>query len=959
MNELKKTPWQQLGDINRSYALDEYEQYKRDPESVDPKWRELFAQWGEPSFAVKKSATEGTSVSYDSVDILQKAIAAERMAQYIRSYGHLAANIEPLGHETKATPDVLDFAAFGLSEADLKQLPVQLVWHEDPGEMQTAYDAIVKLKQLYTDTLAFQFSHVHEEEERAWLTRMVETGAAWRTLSDVERRGLLKRLNEVDLFEKFLHRTFVGQKRFSIEGLDMLVPMVDATVREGVYGGARHILIGMAHRGRLNMLAHVLDKPYERIFSEFQHAPNKEMVPSEGSMGINYGWSGDVKYHLGEELDVDQAAIHAHLRMANNPSHLEFVNPVVEGYTRAAQEERFKPGIPEQDTERAFAIVIHGDAAFPGEGIVAETLNLSRLRGYWIGGTIHIIANNQIGFTTKTSDSRSTKYASDLARGFEIPIVYVNADDPEACLAAVNLAYEYRKKFKKDFLIDLIGYRKFGHNEMDDPEATQPQLYQKIHRHPSVRVLYGEKLKQRGLLAPDEEQRIEQEVLKRLQEAYEKMKEMENQPLEDASANGGEQAAEDGDTGVALEVLQAMNQELLQRPQDFHVYPKLEKILQKRLNALDEQGKVDWAHAETLAFATILREGTPIRFTGQDTERGTFAHRHLVLHDTQTGKTFNALQAFSEAKASFAIYNSALSEAAALGFEYGYDVFAQNTMVLWEAQFGDFANAAQVIIDQFLMSGQAKWRQKSSLVLLLPHGYEGQGPEHSSARLERYLQLAAERNCTIANLTSAAQYFHLLRRRAARLGTEEVCPLIIMAPKSLLRNPRTASPAVELTEGRFQTVLEAPNMHVRPDEVERLILCSGKIAIELQEELEAGQGRNQERNEEQNHDQNHDHELNRELKPVQILRIEQLYPFPSDELQRRWSAYPKLQEVCWVQEEPENMGAWRFIEPHLRAAIPPHVTLRYIGRPERSSPAVGFPNVHKEEQKYIIHSALY
>jgi 2-oxoglutarate dehydrogenase E1 component len=985
---MRESPWKHFGGANWGYVLEQYERYQAEPGTVDETLRALFEQYGAP-VEEAEDAPAGTVMAGTRADaghgvpstgqipcvsespaVLRDAVAAERLAQYIRNYGHLGARIDPL--EVNGRPqEVLNLAAFELTKEQLQSLPAQVIWPHENFGITDAYEAIVKLKQLYTRTLSFQFSHVHNQQERTWLMRMVETGDAYRPVSDEDRRKLLKRLVEVEDFEKFLHRTFLGQKRFSIEGLDMLVPMVDSLVQESVYDGAKHVMIGMAHRGRLNMLAHVLGKPYQKIFSEFQHAPNKEMVPSEGSMGINYGWTGDVKYHLGGERDLDAASYHAHLRLANNPSHLEFVNPVVEGYTRAAQEDRRRPGAPVQNTALAFAILIHGDAAFPGEGVVAETLNLSRLSGYHTGGTIHIIANNQIGFTTESGDSRSTRYASDLAKGFEIPVVHVNADDPEACLAAVHLAYQYRRRFNKDFLIDLVGYRRYGHNEADDPSATQPKVYELVNRHPSVRTRYAEALTRERIIDAEYAKQLEAEVQQKLHTAYEEIKAGEAGAAKAGKTNvpagtelDGGSPAVPSPTPVSLEVLRGLNEELLRKPEHFHMYPKLDKILERRHGALDGDGKVDWALAETLAFASILREGTPIRLTGQDTERGTFAHRHLVWHDVEGGKSHTPLQSFRQAAASFAVYNSPLSEAAPMGFEYGFDVYAQKTLVIWEAQFGDFANAAQVMIDQFLLSGLAKWRQRSGLVLLLPHGYEGQGPEHSSARLERFLQLAAEGDCVIANPTTAAQYFHLLRLHAARLGTDAVRPLIVMAPKSLLRNPHTASAGVELSEGSFQSVLELPSVTAESEAVsmdpgqvtehglvlaksgrkpvERLVLCSGKIAIDMLEELEKK-----------------DPARPLDQESMRVLRLEQLYPFPAGNLSHVIASCPRLQEIVWVQEEPRNMGAWWYIEPKLQDLLPSGARLTYIGRPERSSPAGGFPNAHKREQDRIVKAALY
>jgi 2-oxoglutarate dehydrogenase E1 component len=943
-NVNQENPWQRFHGHNLGYVMEQYEQYENNPDAVPNELRAYFDEWGAPSFEEFKfdeGASKGSTMAVSNTGNIEKAVKAAQLVENIRSYGHLAAAIYPLEEKAEDIP-LLDPEDSQLTAADLETIPSNVIWANAPEDVRTGLDAIKRLKEIYTKSLAYEFSHVHDREERTWLNQKVESDSLNPSLSKEEQVALLTRLTEVEGFEQFLHRTFVGQKRFSIEGVDALVPMLDQIVLEGVHDGARNIMIGMAHRGRLNVLAHVLGKPYSAIFSEFHHSPNKELVPSEGSRGINYGWTGDVKYHLGADRSVEESTeVQARLTLANNPSHLEFVDPVVAGFTRAAQEDRSKAGYPVQDVTKSFGIVIHGDAAFPGEGIVAETLNLSQLQGYKTGGTIHIIANNQLGFTTNSCDSRSTKYASDLAKGFEIPIVHVNADDPEACLAAVKLACEYRKRFKKDFLIDLIGYRRFGHNEMDDPAVTQPGLYSKVRNHPTVRALYGKKLQAKGIMTAEEIEKINKDVQDKLQTEYEKVSstnhagELTEVSVPETIANGIPSIP----TDVPFETLRDLNHELLKWPEGFHVYPKLDRILKRRENAFEDGGKVEWAQAEALAFATILSEGIPIRLTGQDSERGTFAQRHLVLHDTETGKTFSPLHKLPQARASFAIHNSPLSEASVVGFEYGYNVFAPETLVLWEAQYGDFANTAQVIFDQFLSAGRAKWGQKSGLVLLLPHGYEGQGPEHSSGRMERFLQLAAENNWTVANLTSAAQYFHILRRQAAILGKEEVRPLVIMTPKSLLRNTLTASPHLALSEERFQAVLEQPNLGGKQSKVERVILSSGKMAIDLAAEIELVKGY-------QNTDWLH------------ILRVEELYPFPKQQIESIIQRYDHLKEVVWVQEEPKNMGAWHYIESKLREVVPDHVTVNYIGRPERSSPAGGDPNIHKKEQERILHEAL-
>lgn len=933
--------WSHYYGPNLGYIQEKYEQYVNDPSSVESNYRELFERSGPPPMTPPAAQPAGSAgTASPDPGLLRKAVRASKLMANIRIYGHLTADIDPLGKPDSSMAKYLDPATYELTREDLEALPASLIWENAPENIKTGWDAVNLMRRSYTRTIAYEFGHIRDEQELRWLNQQAETTEPQAVLTREERKALLKRLVEVEQFETFLHRTFVGQKRFSIEGNDCLVPMLDEVVRAAADDGAEHILMGMAHRGRLNVLAHILGKPYEIIFSEFHHSPNKDLFPSEGSMGINYGWSGDVKYHLGADRSVNHnKTVQTRITLANNPSHLEFVNPVVEGFTRAAQEDRSASGMPKLDTNKAIAVLMHGDAAFPGEGIVAETLNISKLKGYQNGGTIHVIVNNRIGFTTESEDSRSTHYASDLAKGYEIPVVHVNADDPEACIAAVRIACAYRQKFKKDFLIDLIGYRRHGHNEMDDPETTQPLIYSKIRNHPTVYKLYAERLIREQLVSDEDVKRISAEVDAVLQQAFDKMKdgghktgETKNAVALPADSSGTEPAP------VPIDTLRSINRQLLNVPDGFRMYPKLQRILQRRGDMLDGGPKVDWALAETLAFATILQNGTPIRLSGQDAQRGTFAHRHLVLHDSENGALYTPLHQLEGTQASFGVYNSPLSEASVLGYEYGYNVFAPETFVLWEAQYGDFANAAQVIIDQFISAGRAKWTQRSNLAILLPHGYEGQGPEHSSGRLERYLQLSAEENWTVANLTTAAQYYHLLRRQAALCGQPSARPLVIMTPKSLIRNPRSASEGTELAEGRFQPVLAEPLLGAKPAKVKRVIVCSGKVAIDLQNELEA--------------------DKNRDWSWLHILRMEQLYPFPEKELTAHFSRMSALEEIVWVQEEPKNMGAWSYAEPRLRAIAPGAAKVSYIGRPERSSPASGYADVHAFEQKRIVTEAL-
>lgn len=935
------SPWQNFSGPNLAYVMDVYEQYVNDPESVDPEMKQLFDQWGAPVLSTETETTQGQAdISFQlpsNPDLYGKVVAAVKLADNIRTYGHLAADINPLNDKPKEIRR-MELSEYNLTEEDLRQIPSSFISPNAPSNLKDGLDAINHLKEVYTKKLAFEYHQVHELEEKNWLQQKIESGSFYTNLTNEQKVHLLTRLSEVEGFEKFIHRTFVGQKRFSIEGLDTLVPLMDQIISSTVETGTRTVNIGMAHRGRLNVLAHVLEKPYKLIFSEFQHAPNKDLIPSEGSIGITYGWTGDVKYHLGADRRVKRGSTaNTRITLANNPSHLEVIGPIVDGYTRAAQENREKSGYPEQDMASCVAISVHGDAAFPGEGIGQETLNMGRLNGYDTGGTIHIIANNMIGFTTESYDSRSTKYASDVAKGFEIPIVHVNADDPEAVLAAAVLAYEYRQTFHKDFVIDLIGYRRFGHNEMDEPMVTNPLMYQLVHNHPTVKELYAEKLTAEGVLTKEEASKIDADIQTKLQEAFDQVPKKEDNP--DTAMNPPEYVAKGLPTiptAVKEEELKTINAELLQWPESFNVFQKLSRILKRRSKTFDGEGKIEWAHAESLAFGSILKDGTPIRFTGQDSQRGTFAQRNLVLHDEKTGEEFIPLHHLSDVNSSFVVYNSPLTEAAVVGFEYGYNVFAPETLVIWEAQFGDFANMAQVFFDQFISSGRAKWGQKSGLVMLLPHGYEGQGPEHSSGRVERFLQSAAENNWTVANLSTAAQYFHILRRQAAILNKDEVKPLVIMTPKSLLRHPLAAADVADLTEGKFQPVLEQKGLGTNHKAVERIVLCSGKVAIDLEERIK----------EEENVDWLH------------ILRVEELYPFPKKETAEILSRYPNVKELVWVQEEPKNMGGWMHVDPYLREIAPEGVEVKYTGRRRRSSPSEGDPTVHRKEQNRIIQEAF-
>jgi 2-oxoglutarate dehydrogenase E1 component len=916
---------ERLTGLNLGYILELYEVYRRDATAVTPEWRAFFEQWG-PHLEQLAAPSPAAAIAGPAFDFT-KVAAVVQLAQRIRHRGHRAARLDPLGSPPPGDP-ALDPAYHGLTSQDLEHLPATLVGGPAAQGARNAAEAIERLREIYCGTIGYDYGHLQDRTEREWLEEAIESERYRVRLSPTEKRALLERLTAVEVFERFLHRTFVGQKRFSIEGTDTLVPILDEILRQVAETGIPKVAMGMAHRGRLNVLAHVLGKPYEQILAEFMGLDHREPVAL--TEGGTLGYTGDVKYHMGGIRAAGQLQV----ILAHNPSHLEFVDPVVEGMARALQERRDRPGAPEQDVDACLPILIHGDAAFPGEGIVAETLNMSGIPGYATGGTLHIIVNNQLGYTTEPQEGRSTFYASDPARGFEIPVIHVNADDPEACLTAARLAFAYRQRFHKDVLIDLIGYRRWGHNEGDEPTFTQPVMYRRIAEHPTVRGLWAQRLVAEGIVTRDEAAALEQELFGKLQHCrQEVLTRAQRADQVNGSIGSGAPTLPTIATAVPLETLKELNRQAHTLPAGFNLNPKLRRQLQRRLEVVEREEVVDWAHAELLAFASLLAEGIPIRLTGQDTIRGTFSQRHVAFYDFETGERVIPLQQMPAARASFAVYNSPLSEAGPLGFEYGYSVQAPDALVLWEAQFGDFANVAQVIIDQFIVSGWAKWRQRSALVLLLPHGYEGQGPEHSSARLERFLQLAAEDNVRIANCTTAAQYFHLLRRQAI-LRTVDPRPLIVMTPKSLLRHPRAMSPMRELAEGRFQPVLDDPTARQRPDDVTRLILCSGKVYVDLVTSQFAATASH-----------------------VAIVRVEELYPFPGDELAAILRQYPNARDVVWLQEEPKNMGAWTYMQPRLQPLLNGR-TLRYIGRPERASPAEGFAEMHEQEQARIIAEAF-
>ncbi|HYL21590.1 MAG TPA: multifunctional oxoglutarate decarboxylase/oxoglutarate dehydrogenase thiamine pyrophosphate-binding subunit/dihydrolipoyllysine-residue succinyltransferase subunit [Gemmatimonadales bacterium] len=875
--------------------------------------------------AVPSAAPTAPSSRLPAPDELKHVAAGMALVKAIRNFGHLAARLDPLGSDPPGDP-ALDPGPLGLTPEIMARIPADVLRIYVPG--RTLAEAYPRLQATYCGTISYEVEHIGSHQERVWLRQVIESGEHRKPLTPEQKRKLLARLTAVETLERFLHKAYLGQKRFSIEGLDVLVPMLDETIERAGASGARRIVLGMAHRGRLNVLAHIVGLPYETIFAEFEGGRHvEETLTPEGG-------TGDVKYHHGADGVYQTAAGKpVNITLTPNPSHLEAVNPVVEGRARANQtNRRGKEAI--HDGSVALPVLIHGDASFAAQGVVAETFNLARLKGYTTGGTIHLIANNQLGFTTDPKEGRSTDYSSDLAKGFDAPIIHVNADDPEACLAAARLAMMYRDKFHGEVVIDVVGYRRHGHNEGDEPAYTQPLMYERIKQTPTARQRYADQLVREGVLRESQAAAEADQMYQRLTDIQQSLKahlREEGAGEEPQRISGAQTAPPEPETAVGAPLLTTLNEQLLQVPDGFTVIPKLLKQLERRRPALKE-GQIEWAHAEALAFASLLGEGTAIRLTGQDTERGTFSQRHLVLHDATDGRRYAPIQNLPGARAPFELHNSPLSEFACLGFEYGYAAAAPETLVLWEAQYGDFTNGGEVIIDQFIIAGLAKWGQTSRLTLLLPHGYEGQGPEHSSARIERFLALGAEGNIRIANCTTPAQYFHLLRRQARHA---ELRPLVLFTPKSLLRLPQASSKLEELTGGRFQPVLDDRTAAQRRDGVRRLILCSGKVYYDLTLAPARAQAGH-----------------------IAIGRVELMYPFPREELATLVSGYPNLREIVWVQEEPRNMGPQKFMLPQLRELVPPAITLQAIARPERSSPAEGYPAAHQVEQARIIAAAF-
>ena len=928
---LASTP---LSGGNAPYVEALYEQFLADPQSVDARWRDYFSKLrngaaGEQIHSTviagvaaratrpRMAAASGSSLTADAA---AKQGAVSRLVQIYANRGHLIAKLDPLNMQQRPRPRVLELSYFGLSEADLD---TEFLTGSRPAEVAPKLklrEIIAQLEHTYCGTIGAEFAHVSDTEERLWLQDQFLVGRLKGKVSADEQKNILWQLSAAEGLERYLHTKYVGQKRFSLEGGDALIPLLDDLIQQGGQKGIEEAVIGMAHRGRLNVLVNVLGKSPSVLFNEFEGKYDTAHLQG----------SGDVKYHKGFSADLRTPGGNVHVALAFNPSHLEVVNPVVEGSVRARQERR-----GDTTGARVLPILIHGDSAFAGQGVVMETLQLSQARAFFTGGTVHIIVNNQVGFTTsRPDDVRSTMYCSDVAKMLETPIFHVNGDDPEAVVFVTRQALAYRQRFSKDVVIDLVCYRRHGHNEADEPAATQPMMYQVIRKHPTTRQLYAEKLAAQGVLSKDDAAGFVEQYRQGLdagkQQARASLGMVGNKYTVDwskyAANDWTERVRGDGD----LPRLKALGERAVKYPENFALHSRVAQVMTNRAKMFRGEMPLDWGAAETLAYASILEEGHSIRITGQDSGRGTFFHRHAVLHEQTTGECYVPLQHMAERQPSFQVIDSVLSEEAVVGFEYGYSTTDPSALVIWEAQFGDFVNGAQVIIDQFISSGEAKWGRLCGLAMFLPHGYEGQGPEHSSARLERFLQLCAENNMQVCVPSTPAQMYHMIRRQILRSLRK---PLIVMTPKSLLRHELSVSSLEELANGEFDNVIDdidKPNAAG----VRRLVLSSGKVYFDL---LKARRSTN-----------NND---------VALIRVEQLYPFPVPEMEALLARYPNAREVVWCQEEPQNQGAWYQIRHRLQTLVGKRELL-YAGRPPAAAPATGITKIHEVEQRGLIEAAL-
>ena len=908
---------------NQDILESQYSQWSLDPKSVDATWASFFEgfELGMAHLATKKNASSSLPQSL-SEETLNFRMRVSNALHTFRSLGHTASWLDPLS-KTAPSPAILSLASLGFSESDMSESIQTQLFRQ--GKSMPLSAMLNDLRSIYCDRIGFEYMHIHTPEVRQWLQDRIENRLDRPIPPAKKQISALRWLLEAETFERFLHRRYVGQKRFSVEGGEGLLVAL-GTIFEGLPAlGGKEIVMGMAHRGRLSVLANFLRKPLEVLFYEFTENYVPNMVAGDG----------DVKYHLGfETVRQTESGDSVGIMLAANPSHLEAVDPVVEGKARARQ----RALDDTLERKKVIPVLVHGDAAFAGQGIVAEVLNLSQLPGYRTGGTIHLVVNNQIGFTTLPADARSSDYCTDIAKFLEVPIFHVNGDCPLEIAWVTQLALEFRQTFARDVVIDIVCYRRYGHNETDEPAFTQPNMARAIASHPSTATLFRDQLIASNVLTSEQAATLEQELVQELEDGVQGLQKREKE----AGGNPFEgflfipQPGYCYDvipTGVPIDTLRSVGTKLLDTPTEFRLHPTIERrFLAARRKAIETGEGFDWAHAEALAFGTLLTDGHGVRLSGQDSRRGTFSQRHSVLYDTETRERFIPLQNLTPDQGRFCVYNSLLSEAAVLGFDYGYSLLTPNVLICWEAQFGDFINGAQVIIDQFIASAESKWMQASHLVLLLPHGYEGQGPEHSSARLERFLQLSAEGNWQVCNFSTPAQYFHALRRQMKR-GIRK--PLVVMTPKSLLRHPLCQSKLEDMAEGTsFQEILDDDKLTVAPEKVTRLILCSGKVYYDLIKYREE-QG----------------------IKNAAIIRIEQLYPLHWEMLKAIVSRYPRAQKkLVWCQEEPRNMGSWSYISRRLQEVS--NHPVRYAGRERSASPAAGSKAVHLHEQQRLVEDAF-
>ena len=909
---------------NAEYVEALYQQYLSDPDSLDVEWRYFFKGFEFGFLRSGGETSEAEVVHVPPGEERRRRVHTDRgvhaLVQAYRQLGHFVAKLDPLGHNRTSLP-LLELSEFGIEAGDLeKGVGNGGFLGETDGSLR---GLLAKLKMTYCRSIGIEYMDIPDKEQRIWLQERIEPCLNHPALSVEKSRQTLSRLMAAEEFEQFLHTRYIGQKRFSLEGGESLVPLLDELVSTGSELGVEEVVIGMAHRGRLNVLAHLLHKPYENILAEFEGADQSDRADNEG----------DVKYHKGYSYDhVTDKGRKVHLSLSFNPSHLELVDPVIEGIVYAKQ-----AYLHDAEGMRVVPVLIHGEAAFTGQGIVAETLNLSEMEGYRTGGTIHVIINNQLGYTATPQETRFTPYPTDVAKQIQAPVFHVNADDPEAVVHAARLAMQFRNHFKVDVIIDLWCYRRYGHNEADDPTLTQPLMYREITKHPTILHLYSFQLIAQNKIGQEEVDEIRGRIRNRLDEAQEIARRLQVQPH--SSTFGGvwqglTWATEDwsAHTAVDAKTLRRVVERATEVPEGFALHRTLQRMVKSRRAMAAGEELVDWGCGEMMAFGSLLLEGVPVRLTGQDSQRGTFAHRHAVWHDFDTGAEHVSLQHLSRDQADFTVINSMLSELAVLGFEYGISTADPRRLILWEAQFGDFVNGAQMIIDQFLASAETKWQRMCGLVLLLPHGYEGMGPEHSSARVERFLQLCAKNNMQVAYPTTPAQLFHLMRRQIHRNFRK---PLVLMTPKSLLRHKLCVSALHEFTDGSFLRVIDDEQI-TEPAEITRVALCSGKIYYDLVAARRE----------------------NEEVAGVVLVRIEELYPFPSDELQAVLNRYANAKQIYWVQEESQNMGAWNFVRCYLDELLPADCVLAYIGRDEAASPATGSGHIHQSEQQEIITQTL-